>query len=200
MIPRDDSERPAQSSAQLLAALLDNRLRFLAFVERRVGSRADAEEILQAAFARSVEAASAVRADEGATAWFYRVLRNAIVDHSRRRGAEHRALDRLARELPDDADQAPAEVRENICACVGALLQTLRPEQGDLLRKVDLQDRPVHLVAEDEGITAGSARVRLHRARQALRERVHATCGACAEHGCMDCTCRRPAEPEQATV
>jgi DNA-directed RNA polymerase specialized sigma24 family protein len=33
-----------------VAALVDNHLRFLAFVERRVGDRAEAEEILQPAY------------------------------------------------------------------------------------------------------------------------------------------------------
>jgi len=31
--------------------------------------------------------------------------------------------------------------------------------------------------------------VRLHRARKALRERLTASCRACAEHGCLDCSC-----------
>jgi RNA polymerase sigma-70 factor (ECF subfamily) len=32
--------------------------------------------------------------------------------------------------------------------------------------------------------------VRLLRARRALLERLRATCGACFEHGCLDCFCR----------
>ena len=32
--------------------------------------------------------------------------------------------------------------------------------------------------------------VRLHRARKALRLRLEETCRACADHGCLDCTCK----------
>ena len=35
-----------------------------------------------------------------------------------------------------------------------------------------------------------SAAVRVHRAREALRRQVVASCGSCAEHGCLSCTCR----------
>jgi RNA polymerase sigma-70 factor (ECF subfamily) len=32
--------------------------------------------------------------------------------------------------------------------------------------------------------------VRLHRARAALKTRLEQSCGTCATHGCLDCTCR----------
>ena len=39
----------------VLAALLDNRQAFLRFVERRVGTREAAEDVLQEAFARAID-------------------------------------------------------------------------------------------------------------------------------------------------
>ncbi|MDP9001436.1 MAG: RNA polymerase sigma factor [Myxococcota bacterium] len=180
-----------QIPSKVLPMLTETHRRFLAFVEARVGSRADAEEILQSAFVRGMESAATVRKDESVMAWFYRILRNAIIDHYRRRGTEQHALDRFAREMPDDASDAPADLQDDICACVGDLVRTLKPGQKEILQRVDLDDGTVHSFAAMEGITAGSARVRLHRARQALRERVQTTCGTCAEHGCLNCTCRR---------
>jgi hypothetical protein len=32
--------------------------------------------------------------------------------------------------------------------------------------------------------------VRLHRARATLRDKLRVVCGACARHGCLDCSCR----------
>jgi RNA polymerase sigma-70 factor (ECF subfamily) len=32
-------------------------------------------------------------------------------------------------------------------------------------------------------------KVRLHRGRKQLRERIEQTCRACATHGCLDCIC-----------
>ena len=70
----------------VMAALLENHRQFLAFLQKRVGSRADAEDILQDAFVRGLARAADIRDGERAVAWFYRLLRNAVVDHWRARG------------------------------------------------------------------------------------------------------------------
>jgi RNA polymerase sigma-70 factor (ECF subfamily) len=64
----------------IAATLVANHRDFLAFVEKRVGNRATAEEILQDAFVRSIDKLDSVRGT--AIGWFYRVLRNAIIDSS----------------------------------------------------------------------------------------------------------------------
>lgn len=43
----------------------------------------------------------------------------------------------------------------------------------------------------DADVTANNASVRLHRARRALKEQLLRACGACAAHGCLECSCRR---------
>jgi len=186
------AEAPAPA---VVSALVENHRRFLAFLERRVGSRADAEEILQAAFVRGLEHAGEVRDEERAVAWFYRMLRNAIVDHWRSRGAAARAEEALARELAD-AHEPPPEVGAELCGCFEPLLPTLKPEYEEILRRVDLAgERPVDFAAAHE-LTPNNAMVRLHRARKALRERLTASCRTCAEHGCLDCSCGVPTHGE----
>jgi len=175
----------------VVAALVENHRRFLAFLERRVGNRADAEEILQAAFVRGLERAGEIRDEERAVAWFYRMLRNALVDHWRHRGAETRAEEALARELAD-AHEPPPELAAEICGCFEPLLDALKPEYAEILRRVDLEGvRPLDFAAA-AGVTPNNAMVRLHRARKALREQLRASCRACADHGCLDCSCGRP--------
>lgn len=177
--------------AAAVATLVDNHRRFLAFVQKRVGDRAAAEEIVQAAFVRGLEKAGEIRDEERAVAWFYRLLRNAIVDHWRSRGVEARAVEALARELGDAHAPAP-EVASELCACFEALLPAMKPEQAEIVRAVDLGGvRPVDFAAA-HGITPNNAMVRLHRARAALREKLLRACRTCAEHGCLDCSCGRP--------
>jgi len=172
----------------MVAAWVENHRRFLAFLERRVESRAAAEEILQEAFARGLEQAGEIRDEERAVAWFYRLLRNAVVDHYRRRGAEARCLEALARELAD-ASEPPPEIEAALCRCLEALLPALRPEYAEILRHVDLEgSRPAEF-AREAGLTANNAMVRLHRARQALRADLQRSCRTCADHGCLDCSC-----------
>jgi RNA polymerase sigma factor (sigma-70 family) len=173
-----------------LAEVLAHRAELVRFVRSRVDSDAAAEEIVQAAFLRGVEHAAEIRDDESALAWFYRMLRNAVIDHYRRRDAKGRALERVAAEAPSPFDEIAPDDRARVCACVRELAKTLKPEYANIIEQVDVDDRSVSEVAASEGLTANNATVRLHRARKALREKVVATCRACAEHGCVDCTCK----------
>jgi RNA polymerase sigma factor (sigma-70 family) len=181
----DDTER---GSAAVVEALVDNHRRFLAFLERRVGSRAVAEDLLQDAFVRGLERAPTLRRSEAATAWFYRVLRNALVDHFRKQRTESRVMAAAAAEPPDLAEE-DEELRRTVCGCIAGLVDTLKPEYASALRRVELEGASVRDYAEEAGITPNNAGVRLHRARESLRRQVARSCGTCAEHGCEDCVC-----------
>ena len=158
----------------------------LGFVERRVGDRALAEDILQDAWVKSVERGPDVDDADSAKAWMYRVLRNAIIDRFRRSGAAARALADLEREL--DVLQA-GEGESAVCQCISRIATTLPPDQARALQRIEVDGLPVKTFAEEEGLTASNAGVRVFRARKALRERVKVACGTCAEHGCLDCSC-----------
>lgn len=187
----DSALRPDAATA----VLLDNHRAFLSYLERKVGDRALAEDILQDAFVRTAGRVQEVP-DEALVPWFYRTLRNAAIDHWRREGARSRALEafghELEREAPvDDLEQA-------ICACVSRLAGDLKPEYAEALLAVDVGGMAVKTFAEREGVTPTNASVRLHRARKALKARVTQSCGVCAEHGCLNCTCattKRPSRP-----
>lgn len=171
----------------VLAEMVANHREFLAFVERRVGDRALAEEILQDALVKSLVHTSEIH--ESAIGWFYRVLRNAIIDHVRRRDARSRHLEALAVEPEVRDDEDPA-LRSVVCQCILALAATLKPEYEDALRQIDVDGLAVKDYAARAGLSASNAGVRVFRARKALRKRVALSCGTCAEHGCLDCTCR----------
>jgi RNA polymerase sigma factor (sigma-70 family) len=178
-----------------IAELVAGHRELLGFVERRVGSRAAAEDILQDALVRSLGRAEDLPDEGSAVAWLYRILRNAIVDHHRRGGASERALAALAGELGDDTEPPP-DARDSVCRCVGHLAETLKPDYAAAIRRVDVDGVAVQAFAAEAGITSNNASVRLHRAREALRVQVRAACGTCADHGCLDCTCGRlPARP-----
>lgn len=186
---RQDENRPDPDAVN--AILLANHRRFLSFLEARVGNRHDAEEILQGAFVRSLQNADAIRDAENVIAWFYRLLRNAVVDHYRRNSAGQRSLATFAQQLTDSDESADPAMERVICECVKELVSALKPEYEDLITRVDLLGADVTSVADSLGITPGNARVRLHRARTSLRLEVERTCRTCATHGCLDCTCAR---------
>ncbi len=182
----DDAARPM--SADIVSVLVENHREFLRFLERRVGSRAVAEDILQEAFIRGISKAGTLRSEQSAVAWFYQTLRNALIDHARRAGAAERALTAVAAEV--EGTQAPdAELRDAVCKCVGRLAGTLKPEYAEALQRVEVEGLSVTSFAEEAGITANNASVRLFRARQALKKQLQVSCGTCAAHGCLDCSC-----------
>jgi RNA polymerase sigma factor (sigma-70 family) len=172
-------------SPELVERLVANHRDFLAFLERRVGSREEAEDILQDAFVKTLHGAGEVRDEESVVAWFYRTLRNAIIDRHRRRAAAGRGYEALAREL----ETAGPDVEAAVCGCVRSLAETLKPDYAEAIRRVDLEGASVRDYAAEVGIEANNAGVRIHRAREALRKTVQRACGTCAEHGCLDCTC-----------
>jgi len=181
--PEDADFLPA---AEVVAALVEHHRELLAFVERRVGDRDLAEEILQNAFVKNLAAFATVR--ETALGWFYRVLRNAIIDHRRRTGAAARRLESYAAEAVA-GDERDDELRGVVCTCVARLAGTLKPEYADALRTIEIDNVPVKDYAARLGISSSNAGVRVFRARAALRTLVARSCGTCAEHGCVDCTC-----------
>ena len=91
---------------QLARELNAQREGFKAFLTARVGSAEEAEDILQNGLLKAVQRAGELQDDAKLTAWFYQLLRNAIVDHYRARGSRRRrASDTLRR---DDSTSARA--------------------------------------------------------------------------------------------
>ena len=173
---------------EAIADLILQRKQFLHFVRRRVDSTPTAEDILQSAYTRALEQSSTIRSEESAAAWFYRILRNAVIDHYRHRAAEDRALERWASDLATEATPDP-QTEAIVCECIDAALLTMKPAYSQVLRDVDLSGTSLQTFAAASKITAGNAAVRVHRARQALKQQLTLICGTCSRHGCINCTC-----------
>ncbi len=173
-------------ASTLFEALVAQRPAFEAFVRKRVHG-GDAEEIVQAALAKAFEHRAELRDRDDPRAWFYGILRHALVDRARRSEVRERAASRLAAESDP---VVPFKVPRRACACVARVLAALRPEYRDALEHVVVEERPLSELAE--GVSSNTAAVRVHRAKKALAREVAATCGACAGEGCRDCTCHAP--------
>lgn len=171
-----------------IAPLLENHRAFLRYLERRIGDKALAEDLLQEAFAKVLARPERAPSDDALVPWFYRTLRNAAIDLFRRRGAAARAYEAFAHEL-QASDTPTDEMTSEICACVSRLAVTLKPEYAEALDAIEIQGTPVKAFAAAKGLSSGNAAVRVFRAREALKKRVTESCGVCAEHGCLNCTC-----------
>ena len=186
-MPPSDSR--SDESPAPLGVLVENHRAFLRYLERRVGDRELAEDILQDAFIKVMDRPEQAPAGEGLIPWFYRTLRNAAIDRFRRREAAGRAVEAFARELETHTAPQP-DIEAEICGCITRLATSLKPEYADALQAIDVQGTPVKAFAEQHGLSANNAGVRIFRAREALKKRLTESCGTCAEHGCRDCTCQ----------
>lgn len=173
-------------NADVVASLVSSHGEFLAFLQKRVGDRALAQDLLQEAYARSLPKLETLAHQESAVAWFYRILRNALIDHHRRHAAQGRKLAALASE---PAPQPAIEADGAVCRCVSALATNLKQEYSAALQRVEVDGVAVKDYAQEAGISGSNAAVRLFRAREALRKQVKRRCGSCADDGCVNCTC-----------
>lgn len=168
--------------------LVAQREKFLSFVVGRVRDLALAEDLLQEAFSRAVVHHHDLREARSAEAWFYRLLRNTIIDHWRRVQAHARLTEELAHEA-EVTIETPMPTAGRACLCVHRLLGELKPEYGEVLARVEVEGVPVKEFATVAGISTSNAGVRVHRAREALRRKVEVACGDCSDDGCRSCTC-----------
>ena len=176
------------SSPAIASELLAHRNAFKAFLVSRVGNPADAEDLLQDGLIKALQRAGELKDGEKSVAWFYQILRHAIIDRARSRDATRGREGKWAAESVTLADDPDAE--RVLCGCFEPLLPSLKPAHAELLRRVDLEGQSVSATANALGMTANHASVTLHRARAELRKKLLEFCGSCAAGACLDCDCR----------
>ncbi len=176
-------------SEALETVLLAERTNLLAFVRKKIADPALAEDVLQDSLLKALRAAPDLRDSERTLPWFYRILHNAIIDTYRHRQIEMNYLETYgprAELVFTPADEAV------LCACFRALLPSLPADYAELIETLELNDGDPAAVAAKLQVTRNNLKVRRHRARQVLRQRLEETCRVCAQHGCLDCTCQPP--------
>ena len=174
------------------------RAAVLSFLRKQGVDDGVAQDLFQQSVLRAVEHQSSLRRREDAVAWFYSILRHALVDYLRKRAVEARGRKAYSQALIHSGHgKVPPfeEVAGNLCCCASAILPSLRPSHVELIRRIDLGGESSKTVAQDLAMTRNNVRVRLHRARQVLRARLVRFCGRCCERDCRDCTCNVSAFP-----
>lgn len=178
-------------NAGVVDTLIGNHRAFLRHLERRLHSRDEAEDVLQDFYLRVMAKAKQIKEPGSTRAWLYKVLASVLADYFRKRASEKRRMlgvpDANWRSILDDG-----AVDSIICDCVHDLLPGIKNEYAVVLRRADLLQEPRSKIAEELGTTQANIRVRLHRARQAMRKLLELSCLSCPEHGFLKCDCERP--------
>lgn len=149
------------------------RPRLVAALARIVGA-ADAEDLANETLLRALPAVEDFRGEAALGTWLHRIGLNLAYDLLRRRGREPFEPVGEAEEAAA-VDGDPLE-RRQMSECVREVLATLPGPQRQLLVQADVLDRTAPEVARDAGITTGNAKIRLHRARRALKAALEQKC------------------------
>lgn len=161
--------------------LREGRPGHLRFLRSRLRSREDAEDVLQEFALKAVQGADRLTDLAKVEAWLFIALRNALFDRYRRNAGCARLQDRVCAEPvfePVFEPEEPEEL-ERPLDCLAHAIDALKPDAAALLRRSELEETPLKIIADTMAITANSAGVRVHRAREALRQVMKSRCAAC---------------------
>ena len=147
---------------------------------------AEADDLTQDTYTRAIERIDQLHDPQAALAWLYRISTNVALDRLRRRRPAAVLLDG-AGEPEADGDRAAggsrapslletALERSEMSECVQRYLATLPDDYRVALFLHDIYGLTNPQVARLVGCSLATAKIRVHRARQRLREALDAAC------------------------
>ena len=142
---------------------------------RLTGDEEDARDVVQEAYLRAYRGLRRFRGDAQFTTWMYRITANCAATHlGKRTRHRHDELDEAAAVADVHPDRDP-QLRADADDLRGRLRTALDELPAGLRAVVllrDVYDLPHEAIAAELGISESAAKVRLHRARNRLRERL----------------------------
>ncbi len=145
----------------------------LGFIDRMLGKRHEAEDLVQTAFLRVWQGAARWEPNAKFSTWLYRVLHNLCMDHLRARRAtaseplEGEFVEALADEAPDGEERVSASQRG---ARVRAALDRLPVRQRAALVLCYYEERSQAEAAALLGVSEGALESLLSRGRGTLKK------------------------------
>lgn len=136
------------------------------FFLKRVSDEDTADELLQTTFLKIHENIEKLKEVERISAWTFRVARNVLVDHYRRRA---NAAEELAREIEAE-DQKEHNLNEEIAGWLPAMIEQLPQKYREPLVMYEIQRLPQQTIADRLGISLSGAKSRIQRGRKKLKQ------------------------------
>lgn len=143
----------------------------LGLARRLLGNADDAEDVVQDALLKSHGSLASLADPRGVRSWFLSIVWRQGLDALRRRKTRSRHENAWAPRPPGQATDELSARRE-LLARVHVVLEELPPKQRAALHLKVYEDLDYAEIARIVGITPGSARVYVVKARHHLRERL----------------------------
>lgn len=142
---------------------------------RLTGNEEDARDVSQEAYLRAYRAIERFRGDAQFSTWMYRITANCAATYLGRRSRHrHDVLDDTVPLADPRTDHDPqlradaSDLRDRLARA----LEDLPPRLRSVVVLRDVYDLPHESIAAELGISESAAKVRLHRARNKLREQL----------------------------
>lgn len=142
----------------------------------------EAEDVLQEVLVKAHQSIGQLRAEGALATWLFRIATHLGIDHLRKHSRQPEVATEIdPKELPsDEEDGAPGLQRvveqQEMSACVQRFLLDLPSVYRTVLLLHDLDGLTAIEIASRLGITVENAKIRLHRARAALRTALEVGC------------------------
>lgn len=160
----------------------------MAFARSRTRSLSEAEDVVQLSLLRALEKMDTLNDPSKLRAWVYTIARRALIDSSRLAHREVLSDLEPSQETRDIATES-LSAQVHPCACAVDLTNSLAPGQAELIRLVDLEEFSLEEAAAQLLSTKNAATVRLHRARQNLKDKLREHCGVIDASSARRCSC-----------
>ncbi len=143
---------------------------------RLVGNEEDARDVVQETYLRAHKGIQKFRGDAQLSTWLHRITANCASTFLGRRGRDRHEQLQDETDVVDDHPQRDPAQRADLGDLRSHLVEALMhlpPKLRAVVVLRDIYDMSHQSIAEQLDITESAAKVRLHRARKRLRERLY---------------------------
>ncbi|MBM3417085.1 MAG: sigma-70 family RNA polymerase sigma factor [Bacteroidetes bacterium] len=144
--------------------------------QRMIKNREDAEEVAQDVFIKAYKFLANFRGESKFSTWLYTIVHNSCITFLRKKKVEMHSLDNEA--VFERANNIDSGIRANTVeqksrqAMVNEAIAMLNPDDAQVITLFYKAEQSLEETAQVLGIEATAAKVRLHRARGRLKEKM----------------------------
>ena len=142
------------------------------FLQSRIASPADAEDVLQDILIKSHQHLHTLTRENSIKPWLFQIAHRAIIDFYRKRG---RQGDIAADDLWYDETESD-DIHDALLQCMTPFINALPEDNAALLNAVDLQHVKQKDLAKNLGISYSTLKSRVQKSRQLLRDVFNECC------------------------
>lgn len=154
--------------------IMVNRHKMMVFnlAYRLLGNYHVAEEAAQDTFVKAIQSINSFRNESRFTTWLYRICYNTCITYKRRKSFElSELLDSNSNSYFAENNSGSMENKDRAVYLKKAL-NGLDPDEATIVNLFYIEDTPTSEIASIVGISEGNVRIKLHRARRKLREKL----------------------------